>query len=116
MDPDALLMAEFSEGALIRGDEAFFDLKTAEAVVDYCEAHNLAISGMEGVTVEAGGLRPRLDCIADFSRDPGSSWEETVTKWDEGARRVLEAWEDTCPDVRVSMTVMSPEEWSQPTP
>jgi hypothetical protein len=114
MNPDALLLAEFSERALIRGDEAFFDLKTAQAVVDYCKDHDFAISGMEGVTVEKDGLRPRLDCIADFSRNPGASWEETVTKWDEGARRVLEAWETSCPDVHVSMTVIASEEWIQP--
>jgi hypothetical protein len=110
MDPDTRLMAE---GALIRGNEAFFDLKTARAIVDYLRKHNLAVSGMEGVIVEKDGLRPRLDCIADFSRSPGSSREEAVARWDEGARTVLDTWEAACRDVRVSMTVMSPGEWMQ---
>jgi len=111
MDPDSLLRSTFGDGTLMRGDEAFYDVSTALAVVEYCRHHELAVAGMDGVLVDDSDITPLLDCIADFSRNPGATWAETVLSWDDGARRVLEAWGAEHPELRVSMTVISQEEW-----
>ena len=111
MDPEWLLRTRFSAGAIIHAGEAFYDIPTALAAVSFCEGHDLAVSGMEGVLIDDEGVQPQLEYIANFSRHPGPNWAETLREWDGGAQEVLRQWSKECPALHVTFTVISREEW-----
>jgi hypothetical protein len=111
VDPESLVQARFPADAIVHGGEAFYSIATALAVAAFCQEHGLAISGMEGAIIDEDGIRPLLDYIANFSRDPGPTWEDTVRIWDVGACEVLQQWANECPQLLVTMTVMSEEDW-----
>ena len=90
MDPESLLQARFSAGAIVHGGEAFYRTATALAAVTFCQEQGLAVSGMEGVLIDENGIRPLLEYVADFSRHPGPTWADTVRIWDDGAQKVLD--------------------------
>jgi hypothetical protein len=66
--------------AIKRSNSLYFTPDDARTLVEQCEARDLAVLGIEGLTLDASGIQPHMDLLADYgalSIDwSGVSWPE----------------------------------------
>jgi hypothetical protein len=83
------------QGLVLRsGTNLYPGVATAIAALDWLEAHNAVVLGFDGLDTDGRHIRPRLDRIADFSRDLPADWTERVRLTISAARSTLGTWND----------------------
>jgi hypothetical protein len=83
------------QGLVLRsGANLYPGVATAMIALDWLEAHNVVVLGCDGLDTDGRHIRPRLDRIADFSRDLPVEWAERVRLTISAARSTLANWND----------------------
>lgn len=102
----------FQEKGVSRGGERYLRVPDARDLVEELKEANCAIVGIEGVELLEDEIRPLMDTIADFSKDPEDTWKGYVLDCAWQARNFL----DTLPDretIYVTLTALSRDEWKR---
>jgi hypothetical protein len=74
---------------LKRGGEYYFAVAGAFALIEECNANDIAVIGIEAFRVTSGAVEPDLGLIADFSPSLGSQWSEVVSLNNRAAKEFL---------------------------
>ena len=83
------------QGLVLRsGTDLYPSVATAIAELEWLELHNTVVLGFDGLDTDGRYIRPRLDRIADFSRDLPDEWTERVRLTINAARSTLTDWDD----------------------
>lgn len=75
-----ILNALGPESSMTRRSSVYVKPHAAKAVVTQCEAHDVAVLGLEGFYVSANAIEPEMKLIRDFSRGSLTPWEMYRTK------------------------------------
>jgi hypothetical protein len=102
----------FEEVGLRRGGELYVSIEDALQLVHQCAEENRAVVGVEGVKLGTRTTQPVPDAVADFSFRDGQRWLEFVESCREDAVDFLHQL-DSHPDLYVTLTVLSSEEWER---
>ena len=96
-NPKSLLPV--SRKAIRRSRSLYFRLDDAKQLVKECEENDLAVIGIEGLTLDEKGITPHLDLIADHTALAvdwgGYSWDRFRSKCNASALNFLEMAEKT---------------------
>jgi hypothetical protein len=92
-----LYLRELPEIVLRSHGRLYPSVSAALKAIDWVESHSLVILGFDGLDTDGERIRPRLDRIADFSRDPEptaieGTWDEQVAASCASARATLTRW------------------------
>jgi len=86
------LFEPFERAAIRRGNELYFDQKTALRFIDACDVHNFTVIGIEGFWISEQTTEPDPRFIADYSsRLTSVERSQTRSLNNEAARRFVEA-------------------------
>ncbi|MDP2269634.1 MAG: hypothetical protein Q8K32_02810 [Archangium sp.] len=105
------LEALLADRSVLRGGERYFDLPTSSDFIEACIENDFAIIGIEGFEMVEGGIRPRMDLIADFSERDALTWSHLKDRANRSAIDFLSALND--PVVHLNFTVLSSSEWEK---
>jgi hypothetical protein len=103
---------QFRERGEVLGGELYLRPADARDLIAASEAAGLAVVGVEGVTWEPDGVRPRTDLIADFSMHDAPTWSEYRLACNAETRAFVAALPLEA-DLRVTMAILSEEDWRQ---
>lgn len=70
------IYASYLHRAKIPGADIFLVAQDALSFTEHCDRIGLAIIGVEGVRIDAGGTTPYMDAISDASPTCAMEWEE----------------------------------------
>jgi hypothetical protein len=100
----------FQEKGVSREGKRYLRAPHARELIEELKEAGCAVVDIEGVELTEEETRPLMDTVADFSRDPESTWRGYVLDcaWQAGV------FVDTLPDrdtIYVTLTALSREEW-----
>ncbi|MDP3156562.1 MAG: hypothetical protein Q8N23_28075 [Archangium sp.] len=105
------LEAFFADRSLLRVGERYFDLPTSSDFIEACIENDFAIIGIEGFEMVEGGIRPRMDLIADFSERDALTWSNLKDRANRSALAFRNAVTDHA--VLLNFTVVNRTEWER---
>ncbi len=109
MTPETVFK-QFRQQGFESAGNLYLPPSVALTLVDAADRADLAVLGLEGFVLESGGLRPRLDLIADYSSAEGSTWADYRRACNSSARTFLRALPDT-QGILIAVVLQPSDEW-----
>lgn len=95
---------------LKRGGEYYFAVPGARALIEKCNANDIAIIGIEAFRVTPSTVEPELGLIADFSSSLASHWSEVISINNGAAKEFLA---NAPQDLLFTFVLCSSDEYSE---
>jgi len=106
------LLDQFRARGIVRGGDVLLAPRDAIDVIGESERSDIAVIGIDALTVEPNKTIPHPDLIADCSSPRATAWSEYRDAANQCARLFLERLASAHPSLKVSLTGLTANEWA----